>query len=477
MVESAGFGGDGAIRQRALAPSRLEGFLFWSLIVLLAAMPLPFGSARPWAWSLAAVIVALLLLLHALWTAGSAGTRLRVPAHKAWVPVLIASPAIVWAVVQTLPLGGPWANPLWEAAGKVLGTNLPGRISTYPFAGITALMRLTTEVGIFALALVLCRSRRRARAALAALAAIAALYALYGLIAFVATPTKLLWFDRWAYLGDLTSSFVNRNSFATFAGLGLLASVAVLAQRLDDTVRESPGGRALIADLLSGGLIAASWPILGIVVLVGAILLSHSRGGFLSVGVGLLVLLGLLVTAGRMAKAAKLLVAGLAIAVAVLIVTVSGTATLERLGQTVLEQEERGQVYRIVRTGIADRPWVGHGYGNFDFASRAYHDGSVIPNYDKAHDDYLEAAFELGIPAAASLVAAVGYVGLCCLVGARRRRRDAVYPALGAAATALVACHALVDFSLQIPAVAAWFAALLGLGYAQSWSSTRGGTG
>jgi len=289
-------------------------------------------------------------------------------------------------------------------------------------------------------------------------------------------PTKLLWFDRWAYLGDLTSSFVNRNSFATFAGLGLLACVAVLAQRLDDAVAESPGGRALVADLLSGGLIAAGWPILGVVVLVGAILLSHSRGGFLSVGVGLLMLLGLLLLAGRMARSAKLLVAGLAVAVAVLIVTVSGTATLERLGQTVLEQEERAQVYRIVRTGIADRPWVGHGYGNFDFASRAYHDGSVISNYDKAHDDYLEAAFELGIPAAASLVAAVGYVGVCCLVGARRRRRDAVYPALGAAATALVACHALVDFSLQIPAVAAWFATLLGLGYAQSWSSARGGT-
>jgi len=46
----------------------------------------------------------------------------------------------------------------------------------------------------------------------------------------------------------------------------------------------------------------------------------------------------------------------------------------------------------------------------------------------------------------------------------------------GLAATALVACHALVDFSLQIPAVAAWFATLLGLGYAQSWSSARGGT-
>src|SRR4051812_34768457 len=36
MVENAGFGGEGTIRQRALVPSRLEAFLFWSLIVLLA---------------------------------------------------------------------------------------------------------------------------------------------------------------------------------------------------------------------------------------------------------------------------------------------------------------------------------------------------------------------------------------------------------------------------------------------------------
>ena len=114
MVESAGFGGDGAIRQRAMVPSRLEACLFWSLIVLLAAMPLPFGSARPWAWSMAAVVVAL-LLTHALWTVGSGGARLRIPAHKAWVPLLIAAPAIIWAVVQSLPLGGHLADPLWAA--------------------------------------------------------------------------------------------------------------------------------------------------------------------------------------------------------------------------------------------------------------------------------------------------------------------------------------------------------------------------
>ena len=42
------------------------------------------------------------------------------------------------------------------------------------------------------------------------------------------------------------------------------------------------------------------------------------------------------------------------------------------------------------------------------------------------------------------------------------RRRDQVFALAAVGATVLVALHALVDFSLQIPAVAVTFAALLG---------------
>jgi hypothetical protein len=95
---------------------------------------------------------------------------------------------------------------------------------------------------------------------------------------------------------------------------------------------------------------------------------------------------------------------------------------------------------------------------------------SVAGVFDRAHDDYLEAAFDLGIPAAILLVLTIGYLGLQGALGVFRRRRDAAYPALAAAATALVAVHSLVDFSLQMPAVSAAYAFLLGLGHAQAWS-------
>src|SRR5262249_3969046 len=121
---------------------------------------------------------------------------------------------------------------------------------------------------------------------------------------------------------------------------------------------------------------------------------------------------------------------------------------------------------------------IGHGYGTFELAFHAYGDGTLTLNWDRGHNEYLETAFELGIPAAAVLTAAVAYVGLTCLIGAWRRRRDALYPALGAAATVLVGAHAVVDFSLQMPAVAAFYATMLGLAYAQSWrtSPTRRST-
>ena len=35
----------------------------------------------------------------------------------------------------------------------------------------------------------------------------------------------ILWFDKLDYVDSLTSSFINRNSYATYAGLGLMATL------------------------------------------------------------------------------------------------------------------------------------------------------------------------------------------------------------------------------------------------------------
>ncbi len=87
------------------------------------------------------------------------------------------------------------------------------------------------------------------------------------------------------------------------------------------------------------------------------------------------------------------------------------------------------------------------------------------------HNHFLQLALELGIPAAMAALGAVGAICVSCWRGLARRRRDQVYPALGLAATTLVGVHGLMDDPLIVPAVAATYSALLGLGFAQSWST------
>ena len=72
---------------------------------------------------------------------------------------------------------------------------------------------------------------------------------------------------------------------------------------------------------------------------------------------------------------------------------------------------------------------------------------------------------------AVGALSAIALIALRCLRGSITRQRDAYYPAAGFAIAVFAGIHSLVDFTLQVPAVAATFALLLGTCCAQSWSS------
>ena len=96
-------------------------------------------------------------------------------------------------------------------------------------------------------------------------------------------------------------------------------------------------------------------------------------------------------------------------------------------------------------------------------------------HYDRAHNTWLENAFELGLPAALILYGAMFGIAMTCWRGVRRRHRDWVYPAAGVGVSVLVGVHAVLDFSLQIPAVAMLYALVMGVACAQAFSSLGSG--
>ena len=124
---------------------------------------------------------------------------------------------------------------------------------------------------------------------------------------------------------------------------------------------------------------------------------------------------------------------------------------------------------------LLSAPLLGFGYGTFAAVFPMFRDDSlsVYELWDKAHNTYLEIFQGLGLLFGAMLIACVVRLVWECVKGARTRKRGTTIPAIAASVSFLVGVHALVDFSLQIQAVALTYMAVLGAGVAQSFGTHR----
>jgi O-antigen ligase len=157
---------------------------------------------------------------------------------------------------------------------------------------------------------------------------------------------------------------------------------------------------------------------------------------------------------------------------AVAAVLESGVAA-ERVASMGKAWSDRWNIFGLVLGGIGRNVWTGTGLGAFIDAFPLYRGAQAGYGglWNAAHNIYLESLFGLGLPAFLLLAGAVGWAVARCAVGAARRRRRATAPVAAALASLFLLGHGLVDFSVQTPAVAYAWAALLGFGCAQSWRS------
>jgi O-antigen ligase len=324
------------------------------------------------------------------------------------------------------------------------------------------------------LSMQLCRSERRARAMVKGIALIGLGYAVYGILAFFVWPDTILWFDKEHYRDSLTSTFVNRNSYATYAGLGLVCALACSLRSFQGQLAPAGAGIgqkiiALLAATLGpgGGWIASSF------IIGGALVLTGSRGGVMSSVVGILVFVSLSAVRGR----ERPIAAGVALLLTVSVIGVAlfgfGDFLAERLRAQSMNSDDRLAAYALTLRVIFDAPALGTGYGAFQDVFKMYRDASLPPPlfWDRAHNTYLELLQGLGIPMAALFIVGVGILVARCVYGVGSRKENAMAPLAAASASIIVCLHAFIDFSLQVQAVALTWAALLGAGLAQSQRS------
>jgi O-antigen ligase len=459
------------------------------LVTLVALAPLPFASQHPLAWSVLGILVGALLLL---WAAGATLDRHEISSltPRLWPLLALFALAPLWTVVQ---VGAwtprDWHSPLWQLA-RLAVPEVSGRITIDPHASGTAAMRLLTYGGVFWLAFQYGRSVAFARFLIKVVAAAGLGYAAYGLYVYASGLDQVLWLPRPCCRGDLTSTFINRNHYAPYAGIGLLCALGLILSSLprDTSAPSRPGARLSLVAALA----RSWWRALAATLLVMAVVLSHSRGGLLATVLGLATLMLTLGAVGVVGRRT--------LQVCAVLVALGGGATMYLIDERTIHRFEdllddlavasevadedpgglrphhlrRLDVYERVWQALAAAPVTGTGFGTFADAFR-WHQGAVGGFFDYAHNSYLEAAMELGLPVACALLAAVGGAVGRCLQGLRERRRHRLYPALAVSVAVLLGSHALFDFSVQIPAVAITFAALLGLGCAQSFRQIRRG--
>ncbi len=387
--------------------------------LLVALGPLAFG----------AVDRAVQIPLAVLFAAGVyvlPPSAIPLPGRLRWLVLTLVTLLVVKELLPSFFFGAvPWRKTLAESYGVVFPWTHhpePGRALDGWLAGLLGVVW-------FAWVRTLATSREdRARlawmmflgATLAALVSFATLgwskEAIFG----------LRYTPGWSGFGP----FPNRNHSACFFALGLILGAGVLAQAI---VKKNTAA-------LVGGLCAAG-------VLLAALLRTHSRGGVIALGAGLLVFLGFVVLKLRSRQAVVL-------AVGVLVLVggaglLAGGQTIERFAAAPAGDVSAGLRLEIWSAALGmwwAAPLFGHGLGSF---------ASVFPMYQPAilvemvaqhpESSWLQWLCELGL-----VVVALGAAALVAFVRphlahAFSRRTSFYVRVAGFAAAAALLVHALID--------------------------------
>jgi O-antigen ligase len=444
---------------------RIVGFAaIAAFLLLLVVAPLPMGGNRDWAWAPMVAVVGMLAVLFATGVVGRAGFDVT-PDERRPLLLLFGAFAVFLAVslLQMSTLGPTGATAwLYERASMILG-QAHEPVPTLAIDASRNILLKSLACGlIFLIARALFGDPGRAR---------------WLLIAFVVSALLVMIYALIGYRCLMSGTFVNSNSFACFIGMGLVAVLALLfshrprRQRRSDRYEDEyehdydyEGGSAL--DWLTGTrltLIALA------LLFMGGLLISGSRAGFAASLVGALIFLALHMRGrweSRSQMGRALLIGG---AFAVVVGLIAGGALIEKLARlSESSSTNRVIIWRSTLDAIAQSPWWGWGRGTYADIYSVLQPVEIPQPNDLAHSTPLETVVELGIPGAIAAFLLIFVPWWVCLRGGLRRDRQRVLPAAAFALTSVPILHSIVDFSLQMPAIAFVTAAFLGMGWAQA---------
>ena len=448
-------------------PGKLEPALFAAYLAILVWAPLPFASNRLWAGGLLAALVGLVL---AGWLALFLLGRVRIdPAiwRHARLPLLLLVGVQLWVFIQTLYLPRPlveWLSPqafAWHVKEGWLSLSLDREYTKY------YLLRGCTITAGFFLTLVLVNSHARLRTLLQVLVFSGTCQAAYGAFMVLSGLELGFFVEKYVGKGVATGTFVNRNHLAGYLVMCLSAGIGMLLAQLTREHYRSwrERLRAWLRLLLSPKIRLRLY----LAVMVVALVLTRARMGNIAFFSALGLAGVLAVFSGRRFswRVVAFLVSLVVVDMLILGKWFGFDALVERLERTQPSQEARVWSNAYTIDYLKDFPLTGSGGGSFYGVFPNYQALNLEGFHEHAHNDYLQFAVELGIPAALALAAFV-CLALWNAYLVQRQRQTPLYRGAGFAVTMTVlwaAIHSSTDFNLQMPANSLTFVTILALAF------------
>ena len=314
-------------------------------------------------------------------------------------------------------------------------------------SSLWAVVMLINYIVIYYLVIYTVRTRARFKYLVCLIIGVAAFLAVFGLFKkFGFNP-----FPFWDY-GDLkyrpdyfTSTYGNYNHLAGYMEMALPLTLGLF-----------------LLDYRRGKLLTLCYVTL---LLLAALILSLSRGGWIGSLIGLTFMAMVLLT-NRYFTAKRLIAALAGGFVAAVIIVLASTPVVERINTLDQKTEIPNFKARVSVWGgaiemIKDYPFWGGGPGTFATVFTQYQPPGFLQRYFKAHNDYLHFIAEVGLPLITIMIwmiVALYWKGLRKMQNPSRLVRGITIGALSGITAILV--HSIGDFNLHIPANALLFVVL-----------------
>ena len=435
------------------------------ILAAIAWGALSFGAVYPWGyWPLFA---GLIIIGTLGWRTGGASGSAPV-STAGWAFGALA----FCAAIQLVPLPSAVLSVLSPATDTLLRQYdigyATGVIDAHPLSIVPRDTRLALfaciALGVFAAGTARWLSRRGVSAIADGLLMLGALLAIIAIVQKASLTTRIYGF--WTPLQSahhIFGPFVNRNHFAGWMLMTSAVSIGVFCARLASAMRDvRPDWRSRALWLSTPEanqllLRATAIAIMGI-----SIALTLSRSGIVSFSAALLAIGAAIVFRGAHRSRRGTVALGLVLGTALLVAWSAGVGRIVDRFSAQPPLAGRMDAWRIAARMAGQFPLTGTGINTFDAAVTFFEPPGKV-HWNAAHNDYLQLAVEGG------LLVAVPF--LCAVALSVRLARDRIRAGEDDEATFWIRVGALagiggialqesVDFSLQLPGIAALFALL-----------------